>query len=59
MMWVKRRNGGSSWLIYHNGIDVNGDGRPETDTIDFTTSAPFDYQSAWFASLIIKRENNL
>ena len=48
MMWVKRRNAGSSWLIYHNGIDVNGDGRPETDTIDFTTSAPFDYQSAWF-----------
>jgi hypothetical protein len=48
MMWVKRRNGGSSWLIYHNGIDVNGDGRPETDTIDFTNSDPFDYFNAWF-----------
>ena len=48
MMWVKRRNGGSSWLVYHKGLNVNGDGRPETDTIDFTNSAAFDYLNAWF-----------
>lgn len=47
MMWLKRRNGGSSWLIYHKDLDVNGDGLAETDTIDFTNSAAFDFSGAW------------
>jgi hypothetical protein len=49
MMWVKRRNGGSSWLVYHKGLDVNGDGAPETDVLDLTAAdAAFDYKNGWW-----------
>jgi len=39
MMWVKRRNGANSWAVYHSGIDVDGDGLPETDDINLNTNA--------------------
>ena len=49
MMWVKRRNGaGSSFLVYHKDVDVNGDGLPETDVLDLTNNdGAFDYKSGW------------
>ena len=44
MMWVKRRDSADNWLVYHSGLDVDGDGRPETDALVLDTSgAAFDY----------------
>jgi hypothetical protein len=34
MMWVKVRSGyTASWIVYHSGLNVNGDNAPETDFI--------------------------
>jgi hypothetical protein len=45
MMWVKRRQTGS-WAVYHSGLDVDGDGLPETDDINLNTDAAATDQSA-------------
>ena len=39
MMWVKRRSSSNSWAVYHSGLDVDGDGLPETDDINLNSSA--------------------
>jgi hypothetical protein len=44
MMWVKRRQTGS-WAVYHSGLDVDGDGLPETDDINLNTDAAATDQS--------------
>jgi hypothetical protein len=34
MMWVKGRTGyTANWIVYHSGLNVNGDNAPETDFI--------------------------
>jgi len=47
MMWVKKRSGVDPWCVYHSGLDVDGDGRPETDFIRFSTSAASDSNTLW------------
>jgi len=33
MMWVKRRNAVDNWIVYHSGLNADGDGLPETDIL--------------------------
>ena len=48
MMWVKDRNGGASWYVYHSGLDVNGDGLPETDVMRLNFNiAAYDDVTSW------------
>jgi len=47
MIWVKKRSGVDPWCVYHTGLDVDGDGRPETDFIRFSTSAASDSNTLW------------
>ena len=48
MMWIKRRNNTTLWCVYHHGIDVNGDGSPETDVMFLNaTSQASDNSGMW------------
>lgn len=47
-MFVKRRNNTSFWAGYHKNINVDGDGRPETDYIRVETdSGAADFDTLW------------
>jgi hypothetical protein len=48
MMWVKDRNYGSNWYVYHKDFNVNGDNLPETDTTYLNGNyAPVDNGVVW------------
>jgi len=48
MMIVKKRNASDGWAVYHSGVDVNGDGAPETDFLLLnTTDQAFDNALYW------------
>ena len=45
---IKELNNTSDWIVYHRGIDVNGDNAPETDYINLNkTSAAADGDFMW------------
>jgi len=49
MMWVKSRDlNGGQWVVYHSGLNVDGDGNPETDYIRLNdTAAAADNAVMW------------
>jgi hypothetical protein len=48
MMWVKRRQNASSWVVYHKDLNVNGDNAPETDYIVLNSNgAAADFYGYW------------
>ena len=48
MMWIKPRNSTGNWLVYHSGLNVDGDNAPETDYIILqSTSAAVDSATLW------------
>jgi hypothetical protein len=45
MMWAKRRDSGSSWVVYHK--DLNGGVTPEQYNLDFSNGAEYDQKNGW------------